>query len=248
MHHILCIVSVLIISSFGFELSAVQQSGDDYPEGFYGGRPMLGIYMGRSGDDGGILVRRVIPGTAAAGMGLESGDVIVSINGTSIDNHRSLWTEVSNSNVGQDVHVEVRRNDDVLGFDGQYGKWPEKIPHWKPGSRWNRGGSSHGGRSGKNRGMLQRLFDALGGKQQAKGQNNAGDSGSATKPGPVSLAQILKAHKALTPNDPLSFHFKLDVNSETMKLPKTDVLTVVPKDPGSKAPEFSMKVKCAVNL
>ncbi len=106
------------------------QSGDQ--------RPMLGVEMspvpitvqneqGLSGDQG-ILVREVFPGTAAAGAGVQAGDVITSINGTPITSMTDLRNIVSSHEVGDAVDLVVRRGGVDMNMASSFEPWPASIP------------------------------------------------------------------------------------------------------------------------
>ena len=59
----------------------------------------------------GVLVVRVLPDTPAAAAGLRRGDVILQINGQSINTAQQLQTIVDSSRVGQVLQVKVQRGD-----------------------------------------------------------------------------------------------------------------------------------------
>ncbi len=102
------------------------------------GRPMLGIEMspvplsvqGQEGlgMDQGVLVRQVFPNTAAAGMGVQPGDVVLSVNGAPIGGMTDLRTEVGANNIGDPVDVVVSRNGSQMQLSSQFQEWPSSIP------------------------------------------------------------------------------------------------------------------------
>jgi hypothetical protein len=102
-------------------------------------RPMLGVEMspvpsgvqqqqGLSNDQG-VLVRQTFGGTAADAMGLKSGDVILSVNGSAIGSMTDLRNEVGSQNVGDPVAVVVRRNGQDLALGSTIKEWPKNIPY-----------------------------------------------------------------------------------------------------------------------
>src|SRR4051812_37274496 len=103
------------------------------------GPPMLGVEMSPTtlaaqaannlGMDQGVLVRQVFPNTAAAGMGIQSGDVITDINGAPIGSMTDLRNEVGFNNVGDPVDVVVSRNGQRIPMRGAFQEWPSNIPH-----------------------------------------------------------------------------------------------------------------------
>ncbi len=60
-------------------------------------------------DAAGVLVREVVPGTPAAGAGIEAGDVLLSLNGTTLRDGRDLVNALRNQTSGERVRVALRR-------------------------------------------------------------------------------------------------------------------------------------------
>ncbi len=84
-------------------------------------RPMLGITMQDLGRDmrdaldyhgAGVLVTRVLDGTAADRAGLRKGDLIVSLNSRDVNSSEELSDRISNMRVGQSVTLRVKRDGD----------------------------------------------------------------------------------------------------------------------------------------
>lgn len=104
-------------------------------------RPMLGVEMSPVplniqntqglGPDEGVLVRRVFPGTAAAQMGIQPGDVITTINGAPIASMTDLRNTVSAHEVGDPVNLQVRRNGQNMPLASAFETWPNSIPYDK---------------------------------------------------------------------------------------------------------------------
>ncbi len=132
-----------------------EDATDEYPDDFFepmndpvpeadpeppapSGPPMLGIQMtpppshaqrvNGTTPDQGVYVRRVFPNTAADHMGLQPGDIILSINGTEIDSMTRLREIVNGSEVGDDVSVLITRNGNVNTHDGQFREWLDSVP------------------------------------------------------------------------------------------------------------------------
>ena len=78
------------------------------------GDAALGIESedGERGD--GVLIRRVLPGSAAAAAGLRRGDVIVSVDGRATRRFAELVAIIAAKQVGDQVLVRYRRS-------GEYG-------------------------------------------------------------------------------------------------------------------------------
>ncbi|MBA3684921.1 MAG: PDZ domain-containing protein [Planctomycetes bacterium] len=102
-------------------------------------RPMLGVEMSPVplnvqtangiSPEVGVYVRQVFPGTAAEHMGVQVGDVIPAINGTTISGMNSLRQEVGSSNTGDPIQVTVIRNGQRIVLDGELREWPVSIPY-----------------------------------------------------------------------------------------------------------------------
>src|SRR5258708_3106308 len=118
-------------------VAALATGADGYVS--FGGRPMLGIEMspvpltiqqqqGLNVEQG-VLVRQVFPNTAAAGMGVQPGDVVVSVNSNPISGMPSLRTEVGINNIGDPVSVTVSRNGQQQTLNGTLAQWPAGIPY-----------------------------------------------------------------------------------------------------------------------
>lgn len=60
-------------------------------------------------DAAGVLVREVVPGTPAAGAGIEAGDILLSLNGTTLRDGRDLVNALRNQTSGERVRVALRR-------------------------------------------------------------------------------------------------------------------------------------------
>jgi len=124
----------------GFALACVAATAtaaDGYVS--FGGRPMLGIEMspvpltiqqqqGLNVEQG-VLVRQVFHNTAAAGMGVQPGDLVLSVNSNPITGMTSLRTEVCINNIGDPVSVTVSRNGQQQTLNGTLAQWPPGIPY-----------------------------------------------------------------------------------------------------------------------
>jgi len=103
------------------------------------GRPMLGIEMSpvplnvqtqeNLSVDQGVLVRQVFPNTAASTMGIQPGDVVLQVNGSSIGGMIDLRNEVGSSGVGEPVAVVVSRNGQQVELSSAFKEWPQNIPY-----------------------------------------------------------------------------------------------------------------------
>jgi serine protease Do len=68
------------------------------------------------GQDWGVLLADVEPDGPAAKAGLEPGDIVLSLNGKSLQNARQLAVNLYRYRVGQKVNVEVLRRDERLTY------------------------------------------------------------------------------------------------------------------------------------
>lgn len=125
-----CLASLLLVAALGAADSDYQQFDD---------RAMLGVNMAppsaaaqqRNGTDPntGVEVNTVYPDTAADRMGLQPGDVIVSVNGGDITSMTDLRNEVALAGVGGDVAVTVLRNGETINPNDTLGEWPKSVPY-----------------------------------------------------------------------------------------------------------------------
>jgi serine protease Do len=67
--------------------------------------------------DHGLLVVDITAGSAAAGAGLQPGDVILSINGTTTDDNASLGDTIQSTGAGKVVHLKVHRDGKDINID-----------------------------------------------------------------------------------------------------------------------------------
>ena len=72
----------------------------------------------------GAVVMSVISGTGAASAGLQQGDIITKINGTTITGNQDVQSVVSALSPGQVVHLTVIRGSQTLKFNVTLGRAP----------------------------------------------------------------------------------------------------------------------------
>ena len=93
-------------------------------------RPYLGIVTGRvspaMGD--GAVVRAVRPGGPGARGGIQTGDVIVSINGRRVDDPSDVSAGIQGQAPGDVVTVQVQRDGQPVTLDVELGKRPRQGP------------------------------------------------------------------------------------------------------------------------
>ncbi len=76
-------------------------------------RARLGVTM-RSGVTGQAVIDQVHAGGAAERVGLKPGDVVLSINGTALQNGDQLIQQIAKLTAGDSAQIEIRRNSTVL--------------------------------------------------------------------------------------------------------------------------------------
>lgn len=62
-------------------------------------------------DDEGVLIIRVLENTPAASGGLKAGDIIISVNGVSVETPTDVQAQVDAGEIGQPLEVEIKRGD-----------------------------------------------------------------------------------------------------------------------------------------
>jgi serine protease Do len=87
--------------------------------------PAIAKAIGLNGPEG-ALVSDVSPNSPAQRAGLQSGDVILSMNGTPVAESNQLRMNVSMMNPGQTVHLKVFRNGQTSEITAQVGELPGK--------------------------------------------------------------------------------------------------------------------------
>lgn len=76
-------------------------------------------------EDAGILVVRVLPDSPAAKGGLRAGDVITSVEGTTVADAADVQRIVGNGKVGEKLTLEITRNGEVERLAVKPGNLPE---------------------------------------------------------------------------------------------------------------------------
>lgn len=81
----------------------------------------LGVSPAENPSDEGVRIE-VLDGSSAKEMGLLSGDVIKSVNGTTISHFEALATMIDTMSPGDNIAMEVVRDGSALAMSGQLGK------------------------------------------------------------------------------------------------------------------------------
>lgn len=80
-------------------------------------RPWMGLFIDESPDQEGVEVMRVFPGGPADKAGLESGDVVQSINGKKVSSPDDVISAIENLKPGQKATFEILRDDEKETFE-----------------------------------------------------------------------------------------------------------------------------------
>ncbi len=94
--------------------------------------PELAKQFGLS-QGGGVLVGEVSPDTPAAKAGLKKGDIILKLNGQTVDSRNSLQVQISQTPPDTPVKMEIWRDGKTQDFTVKLGELPEKAEKMGPG-------------------------------------------------------------------------------------------------------------------
>lgn len=90
----------------------------EYQESAIGNYQGIGVYLSVTKDTNEIIVVSAIAESAAEKAGLQSGDIIVRVNGIEYNGEQlDEATAQLKGEVGENVQVEIRRGEEVLTFD-----------------------------------------------------------------------------------------------------------------------------------
>jgi len=78
------------------------------------GDAALGIESRPRGSNDGVLITRVLPGSAAAVSGLEVGDVVVAVDDRPTRSLTELQTIIASRSIGESVSIRARRNQEYF--------------------------------------------------------------------------------------------------------------------------------------
>ena len=86
----------------------------------------LGILPLRDGDDAGVTVRYVYPGSPAAEAKIEAGDLIVSAGGDAMVDPDELRSAISGFEPGMGLELEIRHKDQTRKLNLKMAELPER--------------------------------------------------------------------------------------------------------------------------
>jgi Do/DeqQ family serine protease len=78
-------------------------------------------------EDQGVLIVKVMLNSPAAKAGIRAGDVIQKLNGQSVTDAASVQKAVENSQVGGDLRLDLRRNNQSLNIAIRPGTFPTEV-------------------------------------------------------------------------------------------------------------------------
>ena len=78
-----------------------------------GGRPLPPRVASAIGREHGVEVMQVVPGSPAAGAGIRSGDLIVSLDGVPIEDARDLQRLMVGERIGRSVNAVIWRDGEL---------------------------------------------------------------------------------------------------------------------------------------
>jgi len=109
---------------FAVPSNTVKTVVDDLIGGRTVQHPYLGIAVGDADSGSGAQVGTVRSGSPAAKAGLKAGDVIVSVDGTSIESANELTAVVAQHQSGDTLRLTVKRNGSTLTLNATLGTRP----------------------------------------------------------------------------------------------------------------------------
>lgn len=115
-------------------LMAVNVTGaEEGKRGYMGVQLSTVEHTGEHAKTNEVRISHVYEGTGADEAGLESGDVVLKVNGVDIDSHKELTDALSEYVSGDTINILVRRGDLDMAMDVVLGDQPE-ARHF--GNRW----------------------------------------------------------------------------------------------------------------
>ena len=115
-------------------LMAINLIGAENKRGYMGVQLSTEMHDGAHGKSSKkVRISHVYEGTGADEAGLESGDIVLKLNGVDIEDHDELTDALSEYESGDTVNILVRRGDLDMDMDVVLGKQPESR---HVGNRW----------------------------------------------------------------------------------------------------------------
>ena len=92
----------------------------------------LGVSNIGTEDFNGVIIESVIEGTSAQVIGVESGDVLISVNGNEVNSPCELTSIIHDLDPGNVVNLHIVRNDAELDLNGNIGGRTTRQVSWIP--------------------------------------------------------------------------------------------------------------------
>ncbi len=93
-------------------------------------RPFLGI-TGKTGENGTVVITKVIEGTAAEKAGLQTGDIVLKADGESMDSYQQLVDAIRSKEPGDKMKITVDRNGKKVRLEAKLEKQSLRHLAWK---------------------------------------------------------------------------------------------------------------------
>lgn len=84
--------------------------------------PFLGVTPGKQTDAEGVELGSVVEGSAAEKMGLQAGDRVLKLDGSSVSDFKEVSALIAKKKVGDELTVEFERDGKVSSAKGELGK------------------------------------------------------------------------------------------------------------------------------
>ncbi len=111
------------------------------------GLAFLGVVVGDKEETGGVTIKEIVTGTSAEKIGLQKGDVLISINGKAINNFSTLSKTVKAYLPGEKVNIVYSRNGEskeAMVELSDYEKYNDNKVSWHEKRHKHRGRAKKG--------------------------------------------------------------------------------------------------------
>jgi hypothetical protein len=130
-HHVLeleCLATgELLLDCVGLRRTGDAGEGLGRPSGDLDQRAFLGVQLGRQSPDG-VAIVRTVPDTAAEKAGIETGDVLFTIDGVRVTERDDLLGAIESHRPGDRVELELYRDGVLIIMGVELGRRPPAEP------------------------------------------------------------------------------------------------------------------------
>ncbi len=88
--------------------------------------PFLGIRSNAEFEGPGVEIEQVVKGTGAEAAGIQSGDVILEIDGKAVESPEDLGTHIRGRKVGEVLKMKLRRGTNVVEVEAKIGRYGDR--------------------------------------------------------------------------------------------------------------------------